>query len=231
MKQVGQIHVAKNGAGSVKLIPQEPEDMWHVYNLVSYGDHLSGSTVRKVQMGNYSERVALNLEIEVETIEYDRVSSTLRFRGKNFSKNDYVKIGAYHTLELELKRPFVLSKETWDAMALDYLEHACDPTATADLAAEMLQEGLAHICLVGASVTVTKAKVKTSIPRKHGGAIHGYDAALQKFFREHPPSCPNPRQLQRRPVSRHCIPGFYERLGRHEVLKKNSRHFRVVYVC
>jgi hypothetical protein len=31
-------------------------------------------------------------------------------RGKNITENDHVKIGQFHTLELELKRPFVLRK-------------------------------------------------------------------------------------------------------------------------
>ncbi|KAG0620188.1 hypothetical protein M758_4G196800 [Ceratodon purpureus] len=35
------------------------------------------------------ERVTLDLEIEVKTIEYDRVSLMLRFGGKNFSENEY----------------------------------------------------------------------------------------------------------------------------------------------
>ena len=45
-----------------------------------------------------------------------------------------------------------------------------------------LQEGLAHVCLVGSSTTVQKAKVESSIPRKRGAAAAGYDKALHAFF-------------------------------------------------
>ncbi len=45
-----------------------------------------------------------------------------------------------------------------------------------------MQEGLAHVCLVGSSTTVQKAKIESSIPRKRGAAAAGYDKALQSFF-------------------------------------------------
>lgn len=179
--------ISKNGAGSVKLVPEEAEDMWHVYNLVAKGDFVSGITVRKVMRETASgsgeaERVRLKLEVEVETVEYDKVASVLRVRGKNMLESEHVKLGAYHTLELDQQRPFVLAKSFWDAMAIDYLKQACDPCASADVAAVMMQEGLANICLVGASITTVKGRVETSIPRKHGPAIAGYDKALNKFF-------------------------------------------------
>lgn len=97
-------------------------------------------------------------------------------------ESEHVKLGAYHTMELDQQRPFVLAKAVWDAMAIDYLKQACDPAASADVAAVMMQEGLANICLVGASITTVKGRVETSIPRKHGPAVAGYDKALNKFF-------------------------------------------------
>jgi len=32
------------------------------------------------------------------------------------------------------------------------------------------------------SITATRARIETSIPRKHGPAIAGYETALKKFF-------------------------------------------------
>eukprot|EP00252_Welwitschia_mirabilis_P004135 TRINITY_DN1433_c0_g1_i2.p1 TRINITY_DN1433_c0_g1~~TRINITY_DN1433_c0_g1_i2.p1 ORF type:complete len:379 (-),score=69.75 TRINITY_DN1433_c0_g1_i2:384-1520(-) len=179
--------ITPRGPGSAKLVPEEADDLWHVYNLISKGDRVSATTVRKVQRESSSgdrdvERVRLKLEIEVEAIDYDNVAAVLRLRGKNVLENEHVKIGAFHTLELDLQRPFVLHKDVWDSMALDTLKQACDPAASADLAVLLMQEGLAHIFLVGKSVTTTKAKIETTIPRKRGPAIAGYEKALNKFF-------------------------------------------------
>ncbi|XP_022742594.1 protein PELOTA 1-like isoform X2 [Durio zibethinus] len=173
-----------NGPGSVKIIPVDSDDLWFVYNLIATGDSVMARTVRKVLRetsgGRDAERVTLKLEIKVEAIEYDKEGSVLRIRGKNILENEHVKIGAFHTLELELHRPFVLRKEIWDSLALDVLQQASDPGASADLAVVLMQEGLANILLVGKSMTSTRSRIETSIPRKYGPAIAGYESAFLK---------------------------------------------------
>ncbi|XP_057960905.1 protein PELOTA 1-like isoform X2 [Malania oleifera] len=176
-----------NGPGSVKLEPVDPDDLWFAYNLVAPGDNVMAVTVRKVLReaaagGREAERVKLKLEINVEAVDYEKEGSVLRIRGKNVLENQHVKLGAFHTLEIELHRPFVLRKDVWDSMALEVLKQASDPAASADLAVVLMQEGLAHVLLVGKSVTTVRSRIETSIPRKHGPAIAGYESALNKFF-------------------------------------------------
>lgn len=177
-----------HGPGSVKMVPVDADDLWYVYNLIAPGDSVMAVTVRKVLReaatgGRDAQRVKLKLEIKVEEVaDYDTLGSVLRIRGKNLLENEHVKIGAFHTLELELHRPFVLRKDVWDSLALDVLHQASDPAASADLAVVLMQEGLAHVLLVGKSVTITRSRIETSIPRKHGPAIAGYETALKKFF-------------------------------------------------
>lgn len=50
----------------------------------------------------------------------------LLYQGRNIEENQYVKMGAYHTLDLELNRKFTLKKDYWDAIALERVEEACD---------------------------------------------------------------------------------------------------------
>jgi protein pelota len=49
--------------------------MWHVFNLVREGDHVTGTTFRKVAKesgtGAESERVKIKLTIQVEGVEFD----------------------------------------------------------------------------------------------------------------------------------------------------------------
>uniref|UniRef100_A0A453PUV4 eRF1/Pelota-like N-terminal domain-containing protein n=2 Tax=Aegilops tauschii TaxID=37682 RepID=A0A453PUV4_AEGTS len=187
MKLVGK-SLARDGPGSVKLLPEVDDDLWDAYNLIAAGDAVEAVTVRKItkSWGRDSERVKLTLEVAVESTDYDKDGSVLRVRGKNLSKNEHVQIGQYHTLEIELRRPFVLRKEAWDWPALDTIHKSCDETAAnADLAVLLMQEGLAHLFLVGRSVTATRARVEVPIPRKHGsssGAVAAYDTALRDFF-------------------------------------------------
>ncbi|KAF5841125.1 Dom34 protein [Dunaliella salina] len=101
---------SKDGEGHVRLVAEESEDMWHAYNLVRPGDRVTATTFRKVGRdtgtGTESERIKLKLSVEVESTDFDAEGGTLRIRGRNLSENEYIKLSAYHTLELEVQRPF-----------------------------------------------------------------------------------------------------------------------------
>lgn len=185
MKLIHQSYV-KNGAGEVKVVPEEAEDMWHVFNLVREGDRVTGTTFRKVAKdsgtGAESERVKIRLTIQVEGVEFDPEGSSIRLKGRNLTECEHIKLGAYHTLELEPQRAFSLAKPCWDALDIERLRSACDPQASADLAALLITEGLAHLCLVGSSTTLVRAKIEANLPRKRGPAVAGYDKAFDKFM-------------------------------------------------
>lgn len=82
---------------SVTLVPDNQEDMWHIYNLIAVGDSVRASTYRKVQNetatgSSSSSRVLTTLTICVETIDYDIHGKTLRLKGRNIEENQYVKV-------------------------------------------------------------------------------------------------------------------------------------------
>lgn len=177
----------KNGTGQVVLIPEEPEDMWHAYNLVTVGDSIKSTTIRKVKDesatgSSTTNRVRTVLTISVEAIEFDTAACTLRVKGRNIQENQFVKMGAYHTIDLQLNQKFTLAKQCWDIIALDRLDVACDPTKTADVAAVVMQEGLAHVCVVTDCMTLTRARIEMPIPRKRRASCASHDKALQRFY-------------------------------------------------
>lgn len=180
-------NVDKFGDGSITLIPEEPEDMWHAYNLIAEGDQVRSSTIRKVQNetatgSTSSSRMRTILTISVETIDFDTQAQVLRLKGRNIEENQFVKMGAYHTLDLELNRKFTLTKILWDSIALERVETACDPTQSADVAAVIMQDGLAHVCLITAAMTLVRSKIDVSIPRKRKGNVAQHEKGLAKFY-------------------------------------------------
>uniref|UniRef100_A0A674P927 Protein pelota homolog n=1 Tax=Takifugu rubripes TaxID=31033 RepID=A0A674P927_TAKRU len=179
--------IEKDNAGQVTLIPEEAEDMWHSYNLLQVGDSLRASTIRKVQTESStgsvgSSRVRTTLTLCVETVDFDSQACQLRVKGTNIEENQYVKMGAYHTIELELNRKFTLAKKSWDSILLDRIDQACDPTQKADVAAVVMQEGLANVMLVTPAMTLLRAKVEVTIPRKRRGSCTQHDKALDRFY-------------------------------------------------
>lgn len=91
-------------------------------------------------------------------------------------------MGAYHTLDLELNRKFTLSKPEWDTISLERIDMACDVTQNADVAAVIMQDGLAHVCLITSSMTLVRSKIEVSIPRKRKGNVSQHEKGLGKFY-------------------------------------------------
>ncbi|XP_015520431.1 protein pelota isoform X1 [Neodiprion lecontei] len=180
-------NVDKNADGDITLIPEEPEDLWHAYNLISEGDSVRGSTIRKVQTesstgSSSSNRVRTVLTIKVESIDFDTQACKLRLKGRNIEENQYVKMGAYHTLDLEQNRKFTLYKPEWDSISLERVDTACDPTQSADLAAVIMQDGIAHVCLITSNMTLVRAKIDQNIPRKRKGNVSQHEKGLARFY-------------------------------------------------
>ena len=122
--------------------------------------------------------------MHVETIDYDGDGEAIRVKGRNTSETEHVKLGAYHTLDVDVGRAVKIEKHEWDAVDVARLREAADPAASADLAVLLITEGLANLALVGASVTAHRAKVEKAMPRKRrSAAAAGYDKALETFHK------------------------------------------------
>ncbi len=81
----------------VVLIPEESEDMWHAFNLISVGDNVRSTTIRKVQNetatgSSSSNRIRTTLTISVENIDFDTQACVLRLKGRNVEENQFVKV-------------------------------------------------------------------------------------------------------------------------------------------
>jgi protein pelota len=178
---------ASSEPSEVKLTPEEPEDMWHVYNLIAVGDRLRCSSQRKVvketSTGSTSTiKLTIQLTLKVEAISFDPLSCELRVTGKNTTENEFVKMGQYHTLELVLNKTFALEKIEWDSVHLERLKLATDVSQQADLAAVVMHAGLAHVCLITPNMTKLVAKVETSIAKKRSGVVSGHEKSMNNFY-------------------------------------------------
>ncbi len=176
-----------NSDNALRLIPEDAEDIWLLYNILRVGDAVSAATYRKVSVGNNNanvEKIRLTLCVAVESIEYDGEGHEIRLKGRNLTENEHVKLGAYHTLEIAPSRALTIKKEgPWEKISLEKLREALDPAASADLAVVMITEGHAIVCLVGTNCTLTKAKVETSLPKKKGAAaMTNYEKSIATFY-------------------------------------------------
>ncbi|KAK0940124.1 Translation factor pelota [Friedmanniomyces endolithicus] len=187
MRLIKQNIERKTGEGSAVLLPEEPEDLWHAYNLIRPNDLLRASAIRKVisESGSGSrsnERVHTTLTIRVTKLDFDPQAAQLHVSGRVAEENKHVKLGSFHTLDLELQRNFTLEKaEGWDSVALDTLKEAVNQDAKVQLWAVIMKEGLANICLVTDHQTILRQKIESNLPRKRAGSTE-HEKQMQKFF-------------------------------------------------
>ena len=157
------------------------------YNLIMNGDKLVGQRFvrwcpRLPRVRRLSEKKRTTLLLEVEDVNFDPKRVILRIKGRNIKENKYVRLGAYHTIDLEPNRKFTLIKSCWDAIFLHRLEVACDAGRDADVAAVVMHQGLAYVCLITKHMTVTKAKLEVNIPKKGRGSTTQHDKAMTRFY-------------------------------------------------
>ena len=188
MRIKSNIHELVAGcAGKAILLCDNVEDLWHLYNIVGKGDFIKTITFRKVahESGGKttSTKKKINITIKVEEIEYDQKEGIIRYKGKNVSENEFIAIGQYQSIEIAKGLIFTVFKKNWDEFHIERLRQATDPTITSDLAAIVMEEGVAHLYLISSHITTMKAKIEQSIPKKRKGPSQ-HDKSLTSFFQK-----------------------------------------------
>ena len=148
-----------------------------------------------------SHRVRLNLTLQVSRVDFasaaggqaggaegadasgsGNVSAALHISGPVTSENQHVRLGAFHTLDIEANRDIRIEKtEGWDSVALSRVDESTVPGRGAEVAAIVCGEGVAAFCLLSEHMTVVPHRLTVPIPRKSGSSSQ-HDKALVKFY-------------------------------------------------
>ena len=180
-------HFSEEGDGGVSfsVTVVSVEGIWHLFNLLSVGDTIRTRTVRKVaKEGMAAQKKTLTLSISItQPVVYDS-AGILRISGINRTECEDVRLSAAHTSTVCYDPPQDVKvwKSEWNSVLDDRLKTACDPTARADAAAVMLQQGAATVCLLSGTLTTVRAKLEASIPKKGRRGAAGHDDAIKKFY-------------------------------------------------
>lgn len=175
------------GEDSVQLMPTDPEDMWHANNLIAPDDVVRAHAIRKVAKASTTgssatERVHTDLTITVTSTFFDPAASSLHVSGRVATDNAFVSRGQYHTLDLELNRPFTLwKKHGWDSVAVQTLRDALNQDRDGAIAAVVMHEGMANICLITEYQTLVKSRVQSTLPGK-ASASSKDGKGMRRFF-------------------------------------------------
>jgi len=185
--------------------------MWHLYNLIQEGDHIRAPAIRKVQNisstgSTESHRVRLTLTLAVTRVDWSpstaagettaasndpsapssgpSTTASLAISGRVTSENPHVRLGAFHTLDIEANRDVRIEKEAdgWDSVALGRVEESCVPGRGAEVGAVVCGEGTAIFCLLSQHMTVVLQRLEVPIPRKLATNSSAHEKGLTRFY-------------------------------------------------
>lgn len=154
MKLLTPLHVLSKSSpnSTLKCIPEDADDIYTLYSsVINIEDEVECPTIRKVQTStstNSSDntnmakmRIILAVKVEKMDVELSASCPSLRLNGRNVKESEWVKLGAYHTLDVEPGRWLKITKPGgWDGLTKHALWQAADPTNKTDIAVIALDD-------------------------------------------------------------------------------------------
>jgi protein pelota len=138
-------------------------------------------------------------------------TASLQITGRVVDENEHVKMGAFHTLDIEANRDVRIEKPEWDSISLERIEEASQPGRGAEVGAVVCGEGTllyycyyhrpvwkcakeadvlpprlllgtAAFCLLSQHMTVVLQRIEVPVPRKRAGSATAHEKGLARFY-------------------------------------------------
>jgi protein pelota len=116
----------------IKVVPDSPDDLWHLYNIIYQGDEVYAMSSRAIKSDTEAsrpksgERVSAFMGVKVISVSWDKFLGKLRVHGLICHAPDIIPTGAHHTLSIALNQPMTIVKKEWPKHILDRLERASE---------------------------------------------------------------------------------------------------------
>jgi len=171
--------------GFAKVIPENFDDLWHLYNVIYKNDEVYANTSREIKPdeGGYArpkrgERVSVFLGITVENVTWDKLLGRLRIHGTICEAPETVPTGAHHTLNIALNTPATIVKKKWAKHHIERLERASKASEKPIIIVSIDDEGYAIATTAQYGVEI-KAEENIKLPgkleaEKRTGAVKEY---------------------------------------------------------
>ncbi|MFX1491248.1 MAG: mRNA surveillance protein pelota [Promethearchaeota archaeon] len=183
-----KIVTKKLKAGLVVVIPEDMDDLWHLYNVILPGDQVAARTVRRVRrdLGDTArpdkgERRRMFIRLTVEEVALHKYSNRLRVKGQILEgPQDFVSLGTYHTINIEPGLKVEIVKESWPRPLLRRLEDAVSRKSQR-LIIIAVEEDQAAIGIIDDSGIDVRVDVHGTARGKYGKYVQSGDTITQMF--------------------------------------------------
>lgn len=116
--------------GEIKLVPENLDDIWHLYNIIEENDLVRGVTFRTDEQkddkkrSKKAEKKRMKLGIRVSEVKFHEFSDRLRVHGT--IEEGPQDLGSFHTLNIDADKmePITIVKEKWKDHQLNRIDEA-----------------------------------------------------------------------------------------------------------
>lgn len=143
-------------AGEIKLVAENLDDIWHLYNIIQPDDRIRAVTFRTAEdhggddriRATKTEKKRMTLTIHVEKVEFHEFSNRLRILGTIIEGPQ--DLGQHHTINVDIEdlQPITLIKENWRPHDLQRLQEAVNQRTEPVLLFVSLDEDTATIAIL-----------------------------------------------------------------------------------
>ncbi len=138
--------------GEMKVLVTNPDDLWHLYNIILLGDIVSASTYRREEAredairAEREKKVRVFISLSVERCEFMEFQNTLRVSGRIIDAP--FDTGSFHTLNVTEGTDIVIRKEVWPSHILHRIREAVAGKGNAKIIAVAVEYGEATVALL-----------------------------------------------------------------------------------
>ncbi len=116
----------------LKVVPDTPDDLWHLYNVIYKGDEVYAMSSRAIKTDTATsrpksaERVSAFMGVRVESVAWDKFLGKLRVHGIIIHAPEIIPTGAHHTIAIGLNQQMTIVKKDWPPHLIDRLTKASE---------------------------------------------------------------------------------------------------------
>lgn len=170
--------------GEIRLTPENTEDLWHIERMLLPGDQIISKTWRKFKATEDAEgeKKPVTMRLAVEKVEFSPHANRLRVTGKIISgtPEEFVQVGAYHTIDIEENFPVSIIKEKWMAHHLERIKQAIAETKRPKMGMLVLDENKAIYATLRGYGVHYELELENSASKRD----EKFDEKTQSFFGE-----------------------------------------------
>ncbi|MFW6173834.1 MAG: mRNA surveillance protein pelota, partial [Elusimicrobiota bacterium] len=172
--------------GEIKLVPENLDDVWHLYNIIEQGDLIRAVTFRTDEQkddrirSKKAEKKRMKLGVRAEKISFHKFSNRLRIHG--IIEEGPQELGSYHTLNIDSEKMDKISieKNEWKPHQLERINEAVKQRLQPVLIFVSLDEDKATIAILRQS----GIQFITDIDAKRSGKMYESKEQEREYYGE-----------------------------------------------